>query len=56
MAKFRVYVSTNKVGSESETDLEIDDEDFKNMSEKEFEDQMREVMFEMIEWNYERID
>lgn len=56
MAKFRVTVSTNKVGSKCEDTYEIDDEDIKGMSDNDVEEELREAMFQMIEWNYERID
>lgn len=56
MAKFRVTVSTNKVGSKCEDTYEIDDEDIKGMSDRDVEEELLGVMLEMIEWNYERID
>lgn len=56
MPKFRVWVSTDKVGSKCEDTHEIDDEDFQSMSENDVEQAMQEVMFNMIEWSFEPID
>ena len=56
MPKFRVWVSTDKVGSKCEYVHEIDDEDFQSMSEDDVEREMQEVMFSMINWSFEPID
>ena len=50
--KIRVYVSTNLVSSETYTDIELND----NSTEEEIETEAREAMFEMINWNYEKIE
>lgn len=48
--KIKVYVSTNKIGSECSTTFDIEDD----ASEEEIEEIAREEMFNMIEWNWIR--
>jgi hypothetical protein len=50
MAKIRVVVSTNKIGSECERVFEVDDE----TPDSEIDDFAQETMFEMINWNREK--
>lgn len=56
MPTFSVTVSTNKVNSKCEEIVSIDAEELAEMSEGDIEEYMREVMFDMIEWNFTRID
>lgn len=51
MKKFRVTVSTNLVGSKVWHDFEVEDD----ATPEEIEREAREVMFELIEWNYEEV-
>lgn len=53
--KFKVYVSTDKVGSECETEHDVDTEEWESMTAEEQEHYMRDIMFEMIEWNWEEV-
>lgn len=48
MKTIRVYVSTNKVGSQCETSFQVED----NLSDEEIEEFAKEAMFDLIEWNY----
>jgi len=50
--KITVSVRTNKVGSNSEREFEVEDEDWNSATEEEREEWCRDVMFDMIEWNY----
>lgn len=54
--KVKVYVSTGYVGSKKEDVVEIDDEEWTDMSENERNDYFLEVMFEMINWGWEPLD
>ncbi|HGM3507339.1 TPA: hypothetical protein ACKOR7_001915 [Clostridioides difficile] len=45
--KINVYVKTNRVGSGCELELEIDDDDLKDMSDEE-----REYYIDEIAWDY----
>jgi hypothetical protein len=49
----RVYVRTNKIGSECDTELEFDRDEWEAMSEQEREDACRDAVWNMAEWNYE---
>ena len=51
--KVKVYVSTRYVGSKSEDIIEIDDEEWADMSDREKDEVMQEAMFDLIEWGYE---
>ncbi len=51
--KVKVSVSTWKVGSQTETELEFNRDEWEEMSDEERDDICREQMFELIEWNYE---
>lgn len=46
------YVETNKVGSMSEFEFEIDGD----YTDEEIEELARDAMFEHIEWNYEVLE
>ena len=48
MRKIIVSVSTGYVGCRKETEMEVDD----SVTDDEIDEQAREVMFEMIEWNW----
>lgn len=54
--KLRVTVKTRNVGSQVTTLIEIDREQWNDMSESEREEFMLESMFELIEWNYEEVE
>jgi hypothetical protein len=56
MAKFRVWVSTDKVGSKCEDTIEIDDEDLATMSENDIDNQMFDHVLQMISWDYRPAD
>lgn len=48
-----VYVATNKLGSKCSHDFEIPDQEWAEMNEAEREKLCLEVMFNMIEWNWQ---
>ncbi|HIE0298016.1 TPA: DUF7167 family protein [Clostridioides difficile] len=55
--KINVCVKTNKVGSDCELELEIDDDDLKDMSDEEREDYIDKIAWEyvfesLIDWNW----
>lgn len=59
--KIRVRVRTNRVGSDNETTFEIDDDELKKTKNKDKREQYisklaQEVMFDLIEWNWEEIE
>ena len=57
MAKFKIWVSTKMVGSRVEDELEIPDEDVEGMSEDEiWEEIIQEIVWDMMEANYKRVD
>lgn len=57
--KIKVTVSTNRVGSQTEKEIEIDDDELEDYVEEDrqaiIEDMARNAMFEMIEWNWTEI-
>ncbi len=50
--KIKVSVSTRLVGSKVTEIIELDDD----MSEDELEDIGQQTMFDMIDWNWERVE
>lgn len=52
MRIIRVYVSTSKVGSRCETEIEVDDE----ATEEDITELAQEAMFGMIEWDWREKD
>ena len=52
MARYKVWISTNKVGSKCQDEIEIED----GASEQEIEQEAREAAFQYLDWGYERID
>ena len=58
--KIKVFVSTNKVGSRCESEIEIDDSELEGYEGSEREEfiteSCRDAMFEMIEWGYEEAE
>ncbi len=54
MAKIKVSVRTDRVGSKCETIL--DEPFWDTMSDQEKEETCRDVMFNMIDWDYEEIE
>ena len=51
--RVRVFVRTNKVGSECSDEIEIEDDEWRTMSETDREDYLRDVVWNMAEWGYE---
>ncbi len=56
MAKFEVRVAMGLVGCSKKEIVEIPDDELADMDDGAIEDIMRDQMFQMIDWNYERID
>ena len=56
MAKFEVRVAMGLVGCSKKEIVEIPDDELADMDDSAIEDIMRDQMFQMIDWNYERID
>jgi hypothetical protein len=52
MATIKVSVSVGLVGCTQETEFEIDDEIFSEMSEDEIEREALEEMLDAIDWSY----
>jgi hypothetical protein len=50
--KIRVYISTNRVGSECSDEIEFDREEWESMSEDEREDACRDAAFNWMEWGW----
>ena len=50
--KIKVTVSTDKVGSDDYTIIEVADDETEEM----IEEQSREAMFNMISWGYEKME
>ena len=53
--KIKIWVSTNMVGSKCERTIEVDAEEWKEMSESERDDYIHEEIFVnsfMVEWGY----
>lgn len=51
--KVKVYISTQKVGSECADEFDIEKDYWESLSEDEKEDMCKEVAFSMMEWNFE---
>ena len=57
--KIKVWVSTKKVGSKTDTIIEIPDEELAHIPDGDERDEFvhenyaQETMFEMIDWNWE---
>ncbi|EOE7167613.1 TPA: hypothetical protein KPG21_000451 [Clostridioides difficile] len=59
--KINGYVKTNKVGSGCELELEIDDDDLKDMSDEEREDYIDKIAWDyvfenLIDWNWYEVE
>ncbi len=59
--KINVCVKTNKVGSDCELELEIDDDDLKDMSDEEREDYIDKIAWEyamesLIDWYWYKVE
>ncbi|MCI9976509.1 hypothetical protein JY742_10290 [Clostridioides difficile] len=59
--KINVCVKTNKVGSGCELELEIDDDDLKDMSDEEREDYIDKIAWEyamesLIDWYWYKVE
>ncbi|ENY8552387.1 TPA: hypothetical protein KNP26_003092 [Clostridioides difficile] len=59
--KINVYVKTNRVGSSCELELEIDDDDLKDMSDKEREDYIDKIAWDyafenLIDWDWYEVE
>jgi hypothetical protein len=50
--KIKVWVATGKVGSNCESTIEVDANDWHEMCEEEQEELCQQAMFEMIEWGW----
>lgn len=55
MMKIQVYVSTNRVGSKCSKIVDVDDEGWSEMDDRERDEYMRDEMFSMIEWGYDEV-
>lgn len=51
--KITVYVSTDKIGSGCNTEIEVDAKEWEEADSKERDEICKEAMFDMIEWGYE---
>ena len=51
MKKIQVSVSTRKVGSKTETTIDVDDD----APESEIDEMAREAMFELINWDWREV-
>jgi hypothetical protein len=56
MAKFKLWLSTEKVGSRCEYEITIDDEDLEELSEYDLEEYMTQKMNAKLNWGYEKIN
>jgi len=60
MAKFILYVRTNKVGSKCEMELDLPDEDALNedgtVNAEAVDEMAREYLSNLMEWGWERTD
>jgi hypothetical protein len=58
--KIKVWAKTNNLGSKVETEIEIDESEFEDMSDFEreqyIEDSARDAMFNLISWDYEVVE
>jgi hypothetical protein len=53
--KVRVYISTNKVGSECSDVVEFEREDWNSMSDQDKEDALQDTAFSYMEWGWEEL-
>lgn len=53
MIRVKVWIETDKVGSKCIDYLEYDEEEWESMSERERDEDCREVAFQMGEWGYQ---
>lgn len=55
--KLKVYVSTDRVGSRVEREIDIDDEDLEGLDDSERQSYLEEIakeeMFNLFEWGWE---
>ncbi|HCQ5967524.1 TPA: hypothetical protein OLZ70_001388 [Clostridioides difficile] len=59
--KINVHVKTNKVSSDCELEIEIDDDDLKDMSDEEREDYIDKIAWDyvfenFIDWNWYEVE
>lgn len=54
--KIKVFVSTNKVGSKTERIIEVDRDEYDEMLPLDIEDMCKEVMYDMIIWDFEVVE
>lgn len=54
--KIRVWVKTNKIGSESSTTFEIDPDEWREMTDPQRDEMARQALQNIYEWNYEAED
>lgn len=48
-----VSVSTDRIGSRCDREIEVDADEWTNMSIQQRDEFCREILFEMIEWTYD---
>lgn len=48
----KVTVSIGLAGCKQSQTIDYDDDDWKGMTDKDRDEVMREIAFEMVEWNY----
>lgn len=53
MITIRVYARTNKVGSDDDTEFEVEREVWESMTDAEKDEAAREYLGNLIEWGYE---
>lgn len=54
--KIKVFVSTNKAGSKTERIIEIDRDEYDEMGAEDMEEMCKEVMSDMISWDFEVVE
>jgi len=55
IVKIKVWISTNKVGSECSDVVEFDREEWESMSDKDKEDVLQDAAFNYMEWGWEEL-
>lgn len=54
--KIKVFVGTNRVGSKTERTVEVDRDEYDEMGDEEVEEMCKEIMYEMISWDFEVVE
>jgi hypothetical protein len=55
MAKFKLWLSTDKVGSRCEYEITIGDGELEEMTDDELEEYMLQKLHEKLNWSYEKV-